>query len=80
MSRPLRFEYPAHVEPKTGPFLAPSSPKAARSYWLIVGPANRLQTEHGHCSVSTFSRAPTSITMIESHIQVMKPMTAPSEP
>jgi hypothetical protein len=32
------------------------------------------------CSVSAFSFAPSRITATESHIQVMKPMTAPSEP
>jgi hypothetical protein len=32
------------------------------------------------CSVSAFSLAPIKTTMTESQIQVMKPMTAPSEP
>jgi hypothetical protein len=32
------------------------------------------------CSVSAFSLAPTRMTMIESQIHIMKPMTAPSEP
>src|ERR1043166_5019346 len=32
------------------------------------------------CSVSAFSFAPSRITATDSHIQVMKPMTAPREP
>ena len=32
------------------------------------------------CSVSAFSFAPIRITATDSHIQVIKPMTAPSEP
>jgi hypothetical protein len=32
------------------------------------------------CSVSAFSFAPTRMTMIESHIHVMKPIDAPSDP
>ena len=32
------------------------------------------------CSISALSSAPTSTTMLEIQIQVMKPMAAPSEP
>lgn len=32
------------------------------------------------CSISAFSSAPSSTTVVESQIQVMKPMAAPSEP
>ena len=55
-----------------GPF-APRAPRCATDLGLVFPWAARR-------SISALISPPSRTTMVESHIQIMKPITAPSEP